>query len=99
MERDEFQRIILNSGSSFKFLAADEGKWLGVDDNGDEREYYIEDMSKTHKQNCIKYLNKHRKDIERGFFLQSVEYKESDYKELVRIACESMDEKLRALSE
>lgn len=98
MTKEGFKEILLSSMSSFRFLAAEDGYWLGVDDNGIERDIAIDDMSNSYKKNCINYLYKQRENIERGFFLQGAHYDKSDYEELVKFGCEAMEEKISQLS-
>lgn len=98
MTKEEFREIIVNSKCSYKFLGAEEGCWLGTDEEGRDKEYWIPKMSKEYKENCIRYLKKHKENIEMGFFLDGVYYKDKDYKELVRLGCEAMKEKIQELS-
>lgn len=93
MTKERFREIIVNSESSFRFLGAEDGYWLGAD-----REYSISEMPKEYKDNCIKYLHKYEETIKAGSFLQGVKYNKEDYKELVRLGCEAMKQKISGLS-
>ena len=55
-------------------------------------------MLQDYKNNCINYLKKHEEDIKRGFVLEGVNYQESDYDELVKLAYEAYKRKLEKLS-
>lgn len=97
MTTKEFQDLIVNSMSSYKFLGADDGYWLGANEN-----ICISDMDDGYRKNCINYLNKHRENIELGYFLEGVdksEYNMADYDELVRHACEALERKIKELSQ
>lgn len=81
MTKEEFNKFILDSNNSYKFLAAEDGYWMGVDDNGEWQTYLIKDMSAKHRQNCKNYLQKQQYAIERGFFLQGTQFE----KKIMRI--------------
>lgn len=98
MTEEKFREIIVNSKSSYRFLGAEDGYWLGVDENGKDIEYPISEMSMDYKDNCIRYLNKQKENIERGFFLKGVNFQKVDYIELVRLGCEAMKRKIDELN-
>ena len=98
MTKERFREIIVNSQCSYKFLGAEEGHWIGVDDSGEEKDLYISEMKKDYKDHCIRYLEKHKENIKRGFFLQGVKYNKADYEDLVRLGCEAMQQKIQELS-
>lgn len=98
MTKKRFREIIVNSQCSYKFLGAEEGHWIGVDDSGEEKDYSISKMPKDYKDNCIRYLEKQKENIERGFFLKGVKYNKADYEDLVRLGCEAMQQKIQELS-
>lgn len=98
MTKERFREIIVNSQCSYKFLGAEEGHWIGVDDNGKERDYFISEMPKDYKENCIRYLEKHEENIKSGIFLQGAVYNRADRKELIRLGCDAMQQKIRELS-
>ena len=98
MTKEKFSEIIVNSKSSFKFLGAEQGYWLGTDEDGMEETYSISEMTKKHKENCINYLKKQKENIVRGFFLEGVDIDKSDYEELVQLGCDAMKQKIRELT-
>ena len=49
MDKNTFCNIMLNSKSSFKFLGAPDGSWLGVTDDGIEKMYSFDEMSEKYK--------------------------------------------------
>lgn len=94
MTEKNFRDIIVNSNSSYRFLGAEEGCWLGVDEYGKECEYNIAEMPQDYKDNCIKYLSKHEENIKRGFFLEGVNFKKEEYEDLVQLGCAAMKQKI-----
>lgn len=102
MDKNTFYEIMLESKSSFKFLGAPDGSWLGVTDDGIEKMYSFDEMSEKYKENCIKYLEKHREGIEYGTFLEGIDVKklkltESDIEDLYKFATEAVGEKINQL--
>lgn len=102
MDKNTFCNIMLNSKSSFKFLGAPDGSWLGVTDDGIEKMYSFDEMSEKYKENCIKYLEKHGEGIEYGTFLEGIDVKklkltESDIEDLYKFATEAVGEKINQL--
>ena len=98
MDKNKFKELIKEEGS-YRFLGAEDGYWIGVDDNGKEQELWIAGMSRDYRENCLKYLNKHKKNIETGAFLQDVKYDKADYETLIQFGCDAMNEKIKQLSD
>lgn len=98
MTKEKFREIMVNSKGSYKFLGAEEGYWLGVDNDGRDQEYSISKMPKEYKDNCINYLNRQKDNIERGYFLEGVDFDKADYDELVQLGCDAMKQKIWELS-
>ena len=67
MDKNTFCNIMLNSKSSFKFLAAPDGFWIGVTDDGVEKMFSFDEMPENYKENCIKLLKKNRGAVKRVF--------------------------------
>ena len=67
MDKNTFCSIMLASKSSYKFLGAPDGFWLGVTDDGVEKMYSFDEMPEEYKKNCIKYLEDQRKNIEKDY--------------------------------
>ncbi len=99
MTKEKFSEIIVNSRSSYKFLGAEQGYWLGVEEDGTEKTYSISEMRKDYRVNCINYLNRQKENIERGYFLQGVDFDKADYDELVQLGCDAMKQKIWELSQ
>ena len=99
MTEEKFREIILNSNSSYKFLRAGQGYWLGVNEKGEDEFYYIPTMGKKYKENCINYLKQHSNNIRKGFFLEGVVFKKEEYNELLQLGCDAMEQKIRELSQ
>ena len=68
MDKNTFCSIMLASKSSYKFLGAPDGFWLGVTDDGVEKMYSFDEMPEEYKKNCIKYLEDQRKNIEKSAY-------------------------------
>jgi len=99
MTKEKFNEIIVNSKCSYRFLGAEQGYWLGVDNRGRQVTYAISEMEKDHKIKCINYLIEQKENIERGYFLQGVDFDKADYDELVRLGCDAMKQKILELSQ
>jgi hypothetical protein len=99
MDKNTFCSIMLASKSSYKFLGAPDGFWLGVTDDGVEKMYSFDEMPEEYKKNCIKYLEDQRKNIEKGFFINGINMNklnltDSDIEDLSKFATEAVDEKI-----
>ena len=102
MDKNTFCSIMLASKSSYKFLGAPDGFWLGVTKDGVEKMYSFDEMPEEYKKECIKYLKKHRKNIKTGFFIDGINMNklnltDSDIKDLSKFAIEAVDEKINQL--
>ena len=102
MDKNTFRRIMIKSESSFKFLGAPDGFWIGVNDAGVEEMFSFDKMSEKYKKNCIKYLKKYRSSVKHGEFLNGIDTKalkltKSDIKNLYKFATEAVDEKINQL--
>ena len=58
---------MLGSKSSYKFLGAPDGFWLGATDDGVEKMYSFDEMSEEYKKECIKYLKNTGKILKQVF--------------------------------
>lgn len=102
MDKNTFCNIMLNSKSSFKFLAAPDGFWIGVTDDGVEKMFSFDEMPENYKENCIKNLKKNRGAVKKGFFrdgisIDELNLTESDEEDFNKFAIEAVDEKINQL--
>lgn len=81
--------------TSYPFLAAYENEWI----DSDKKLLQFDDMSKKYLQNCYKYLLERKEDIERGFFLQGIEYDKGQYENIVSITSELFERKVREIKQ
>lgn len=79
--------------SSFPYLAAYEEEW--IDAHG--KTISFDEMGKLHLMNCYKMLERQKKTIERGRFLQGVKFNKSQYDDIVEMTKELYYKKMDEL--
>lgn len=95
MTKDELHELLLESLSSYKFIAAPEGFWIDGDDNLLE----ISRMDYNHRKNSKAYLEKRMENIRRGdaFSGADIDMTEEEYPVLKQYTIELAEQKLKEL--
>ncbi len=76
---EEYEVRELLEKTNFPFLAAYHNEWI----DAERKRMSFDEMGKSYLKNCYKMLQKQKYNIERGFFLDGVEYDKTQYDEIV----------------
>ncbi len=90
---DELTLRSILGEKGFPYLTAYEKEWIDAD--GKTKSF--DEMGKTYLENCYKMLERQKRTIERGLFLEGVEFEESQYDDIVEMAKELYDNKMKEL--